>query len=296
MRKILPRNVVWLPVLLVAFFCMLTPVRAHPGIDEQIADIEERIAATPTDATLYLRRGELLRIHRDWSGAEADYRHALKLDPELIIVQQCLGRLMLDSDRASEAIKPLETYLAKRSNDTKTLALLSRAYMQLGKYKKAAEGYTRTLASITDGKPRPEYFLERSRALVAAGPKNIHAALAGLDEGLRALDYPVTLQLYAIELEIDHLRYDAALARLDQIASRSARQETWLVRRGEILEKAGRHEEARRAYQKTLDAIASLPASRIKNRAVERLLVDATAGIERLDAKHAEEEPGATPG
>jgi predicted Zn-dependent protease len=293
MRKFFPKSSVSLPVLLVASCCLLGPLHAHPGIDEQIADVEKLIAATPADATLYLRRGELLRIHRDWSGAEADYRHALKLDPELIIVQQCLGKLMLDSDRASDAIKPLETYLAKRSNDTRTLALLSRAYMKLGNYAKAAEGYTRTLASITDGKPRPEYFLERSRALIAAGPKNIDAALAGLDEGLRALDHPVTLQLYAIELEIDHLRYDAALARLDQIASRSARQETWLVRRGEILEKAGRYEEARQAYQKTLDAIASLPESRTKNRAVERLLAQATAGIERLDARLAGDEAGA---
>ena len=281
---------------LVALVFLAVPVGAHPGVDEQIADLDQRIAATPTDATLYLRRGELYRIHRDWKRAEGDYKHALKLDGELIIVQQCVGKLMLESDRAADAIKPLETYLAKRPNDTKTLALLSRAYMKLGKHVKAAEGYTRTLASVTDGKPRPDYFLERARALVAAGPKNVNSALAGLDEGLRALNYPVTLQLYAIELEIDHLRYEAALTRLDQIASRSARKETWLVRRGQILEKAGRPEEARQAYQETLDAIASLPASRIKNRAVERLLAEATAGIERLGAEPAADEPGSTPG
>jgi predicted Zn-dependent protease len=295
MRNILPRARLGLPVLLVAAMCLLPSADAHPGIDEQITDLDKRIAATPTDATLYLRRGELYRIHRDWAQAESDYRHALKLDPDLVIVQQCIGRMMLESDRAAGAIKPLETYLGKRPSDTKTLALLSRAYLKLGKNLEAAQSYTRTLASVTDGKPRPEYYLERARALVAAGPKHIDKALAGLDEGLKALSYPITLQLYAIELEIDHLRYDAALTRLDQIASGSARKETWLIRRGEILEKAGRPEPAKQAYEQALDAIASLPESRIKNRAVERLLAQATAGIERLDAKPATEEPGATP-
>ncbi|TDI50797.1 MAG: tetratricopeptide repeat protein [Acidobacteria bacterium] len=295
MRSLLPRVRLGLPVLLVSAVCLLVSADAHPGINEQITALDERIAATPTDATLYLRRGELYRINRDWAQAESDYGHALKLDPDLVIVQQCIGRLMLESDRAAEAIDSLETYLAKRPSDTKTLALLSRAYLKLGKNLKAAQSYTRTLATVTDGKPRPEYYLERARALVAAGPKHIDETLAGLDEGLKVLNHPVTLQLYAIELEIDHLRYDAALTRLDQIASRSPRKETWLIRRGEILEKARRPEQARQAYREALDAIAALPESRIRNRAVERLLAQATAGIERLDAKPATEEPGASP-
>jgi len=295
MRDILPWTRLGLPVLLVAAALLLVSTAAHPGIDEQIAELDKRIAATPNDATLYLRRGELYRIHRNWKQAEADYSHALKLDPDLIIVRQCIGRMMLESDRAAKAIKPLESYLAKRPNDTKTLALLSRAYVKLGKHLEAAESYTRTLATVKHGKPRPEYYLERARALIAAGPKHIDRALAGLDEGLKALDHPVTLQLYAIELEIDHLRYDAALARLDQIASRSVRKETWLIRRGEILEKAQRLEQAKQAYQAALDAIAGLPESRIRNRAVERLQAQATAGIERVGAEPSAEEPGATP-
>ena len=274
---------------------MLVTTAAHPGIDEQIVELNKLIAAEPTDATLYLRRGELYRIHRDWKQAEADYTHALKLDPELVIARQCIGRMMLESDRAAEAIDPLEAYLAERPADTKTLALLSRAYMKLGKHLEAANSYTRTLATVTDGKPRPEYYLERARALVAAGPKHIDKALAGLDEGLQALGHPVTLQLYAIELEIDQLRYDAALARVDQIASRSVRKETWLIQRGEILEKAQRTEQARQAYQAALDAIEALPKSRIKNRAVERLQAQATAGIERVTAKSGDDEPGASP-
>jgi predicted Zn-dependent protease len=292
MRNILPRTRLALPLLLIAATFLLSSVSAHPGIDEQIAELDKRIAAAPTDATLYLRRGELYRIHRDWKQAEADYKQALKLDPDLIIVRQCIGRMMLESDRAAASVQPLEAYLAERPTDTKTLALVSRAYVKLGKHLEAAQGYTRTLDSVVDGRPRPEYFLERSRAWVAAGPEHVDKALAGLDEGLKALNYPVTLQLYAIELEIDHLRYDAALKRLDQIASRSVRKETWLIQRGEILEKARRPEQAKQAYQGALDAIDALPQSRIRNRAVERLQVQATAGLKRLDSDATAKEPG----
>lgn len=295
MTNVLPMARLGFLIVLLAWVCSAAPAVAHPGIDEQIADLDKRIAANPTDATLYLRRGELHRIHRDWKLAEADYRQALKLDAELIVVHQCIGRMMLESDRAAEAVQPLETYLAARPGDTRSLALLSRAYVKLGKHLDAARGYTRTLASVTDGRPRPEYFLERARALVAAGPEHVDQAIVGLDEGLKALDHPVTLQLYAIELEIDHLRYDAALARLDQIASRSPRKETWLIRRGEVLEKAGRPEQARKAFRDALDAIEALPKSRIRNRAVERLIEQATAGIDRLDARAAGEQGEATP-
>ena len=44
-----------------------------------------------------LRRGELHRIHRDWPLSETDYRRALQLDPELAIMHQALGRMMLET-------------------------------------------------------------------------------------------------------------------------------------------------------------------------------------------------------
>ena len=104
------------------------------------------------------------------------------------------------------------------------------------------------------------------------------------DAGLERLGQPVTLQLYAIELELTRGRHDAALARLDRIAAQANRQETWLVRRGEILESAGRVEEARVAYSAALEAIKTLPASRRANRAVKTLQDEAEAALNRLDA------------
>ncbi len=94
----------------------------------------------------------------------------------------------------------------------------------------------------------------------------------------------ITLQLYATELELRKKRPDAALARLEQIAARWARKESWLARRGEILEQAGRHADAREAYAAALAAIETLPASRRRTKTMSELGRRLQAGRERLSA------------
>ena len=61
-------------------------------------------------------------------------------------------------------------------------------------------------------------------ALAAAGPEHLDAAVRGLDEGNAALRHPVTLELLAIDYEVRMERYDAALLRIESIASRTR---TW---------------------------------------------------------------------
>jgi len=274
------------PVVLAAVL-LWTPCAAHPGIDEQIADLTERIAADGQDAVLYLRRGELHRIHRDWPKAEADYAKALRLDPDLLAARMCLGRMKLDAGEPAEARAVLDVYLAKRPDDPVGLVTRARALERLSLHLEAARDYDAAIASPKDRRPKPEYFLERAQALAAAGAAHYAEALRGLDEGLERLGRPVTLQNFAVELELKRRNFDAALDRLDRMWSGMARRETWLTRRGEILEAAGRFDEARAAYRGTLDAIDALPASRQANRAVARLADEARAGVARLDDKQA---------
>ena len=89
-------------------------VLAHPGIDEQIADVTARIAEDPKDAGLYLKRGELHRIHLDWAAAEADYLRARGLDPGLDAVDLGLGTLRLDAGKPAEALEALDRFLEQR--------------------------------------------------------------------------------------------------------------------------------------------------------------------------------------
>jgi predicted negative regulator of RcsB-dependent stress response len=72
----------------------------------------------------------------------------------------------------------------------------------------------------------------------------------------------VTLQLCALDIEVKQKQYDDALKRLESITAKSPRKETWLARRGEILQEAGRKSEARQAFTAALEAMETLPPAR----------------------------------
>jgi tetratricopeptide (TPR) repeat protein len=257
------------------------PACAHREIEEQIQAVDRLLADRPGDAKLYLRRGELHRIHRDWPKAEADYNKALELDPELITARFCLGRMNLEAGRPEKARGFLDRYLNARPNDVAANAARGRALARMGEYLEAVEDFSRAIAHSPGDSNMPELYLERARALMAAGPQHLAKALAGLDEGLERLGEPVTLQLYAIDLEVEGRRYDAALRRLDRMASQAARQEPWLMRKGAVLEAAGRREDALKVYRQALNEVESLPQSRRGSKAVQRLENEARAAIER---------------
>lgn len=259
------------------------PALAHPGVEEQIAVLDKLLEAKPEDATLYLRRGELHRIHKDWKSAERDYLHALKLNPDLAAVELCLGRMRFEAGDARQALEHLERYLELRPGDPEGRIARGRARAKLGRYLEAADDFTAALARAGESPSQPEIYLERARALVAAGPAQVDRALRGLDEGLQELGEPVSLQLYAVELEVGAARFDAALRRLDRLAAGSVRKEPWLMRKGAVLEAAGRPDEAGELYSRALDAISSLPASRRDTRAVRRMESEARAGLERVE-------------
>ena len=270
--------------VLISGFLLVPPARAHLGVDEQIEVLDKLIEAKPTDATLFVRRGELHRIHRDWKNAENDYLHARKLDPELLTVDYCMGRMKLEAGDPEAARKYLDRYLSKRPNDSLARTIRGRARVELGDSLGAAADFTAALANSQEGGRRPEVYLERARALMSAGSENLDQALEGLEEGLESLGGPVALDMYALELEIGAKRYDAALRRIDKLAAGSVRKEPWLIRKGAIQEAAGRKAAAIRSYRAALVAIEALPASRRQNNAVHRLESEAVAALSRLES------------
>ena len=90
----------------------------------------------------------------------------------------------------------------------------------------------------------------------------------------------------AIDLELANHHYDQALARLDKLATQGERPEIWLVRRGDILERAERREEARAAYQAAWTAIESVPPSRRRVRATVDLENQLQSALERLEGEN----------
>lgn len=190
--------------------------------------------------------------------------------------------MLQEAQKPKKALGPLDAFIAAHPEHVRAHVARARAYRDLKRHVEAVADYTRAIELSRGQGLRPEYFLERARATVALGSAHRGAAIRGLDEGLAALGNPVTLQLLAIDLLLEERSWDAAIARVDAIAEAALRKEMWLLRRGEIEERAERPEAARASYTQALRSIEALPATRRGNRAVERLERRAREGLERL--------------
>ena len=245
--------------------CLACIAIAHPGFGHgdlhlQIEQVTAEIAGQPENAELYLRRGELHRAHGDPRSAVADYDRVTALNPQLAAVDLARARLLLASGAYRAAIEAINRFLGSEPNRSDALITRARARHQLRDFLEAAADFTAAINHAP--RPEPEYYLERAHALTAAGPEHGGAALAGLKEGLVRLANPITLVLAALDLEIAHGRYDDALGRIDRAMASLPRKAPWIERRGDILAKAGREGDARRAFAEALAEIEQMPAQR----------------------------------
>jgi tetratricopeptide (TPR) repeat protein len=217
------------------------PGRAHEPLVDELAVLESS-AATAASADLLLRRGELRRIRGETDRALADFERARELGVPPGEVERLRARALLEAGRSGEARDAALRALRLEPASGEAHLLEAHALAALGRRVEAAQAYDRALGVIRD--PSPDLYLER-----AALASEREAALAVLEDGLARLGQAASLELRAIELECDLGRVDAALARLAGLTERAARKSPWLLRRAEILTRAGRADEARRSLR-----------------------------------------------
>jgi tetratricopeptide (TPR) repeat protein len=257
------------------------PAWAHGGLDEQIARLDEQIKKQPRDPSLLLRRAELHRLHGDFAAAEEDYSRTLQLSPDSTAAELGRGKLFLQLKQFEKARAALDRALRLQHANTEAWLTRARVLRAQGQLSAAAEDYAEAIARALS--PEPDPFLERAEVL--AKLNRPAEAIATLDAGNAALGPLATLQLMAVDVELQRGRYDAALARLDSVASQAARKESWLARKGEILERAGRNSEAEQAYREALAAIDSAPPARANSPANQRLQQNLRASLQRVQLR-----------
>jgi predicted Zn-dependent protease len=249
-----------LTCLMMLFMVQARPVQAHGDLHLQIVEVSEIIQKDPSNPDLYLKRGELNRIHQLWDAALADFETVRSLSPTQVQTDLRLGRLYLDMDLPAAADSTLSRFLEKQTVSPEAYTLRGQARVRLDRPLEGAQDFGRAIQHHLS--PGPELYIQQSLALSKAGSNHLAEAVASLDAGINKLGSLVTLQLPAIDLEIEQEHYDDALRRLDQLTALSPRKETWLKRRGEILLKAGRDQEALEAFENALEAMEKLPPAR----------------------------------
>ena len=95
----------------------------------------------------------------------------------------------------------------------------------------------------------------------------------------------ISLVEQAITIELDRLNFAAALQRIELAMKHAPRRETWLVRKGDVLVKSGRVDDAIASYRAALSAIDELPPRSRETVPVEKLQRDARNALQRLSAK-----------
>ena len=270
---------------LLAVACQITlflpvTVAAHPEIEARVEIVTKQIEREPGNAALFIKRGQLHHTHRDWEAALRDFDRAAELDPNAYVIHVRRGETLLEAGRAEDAKQALDKFLGFNGDHAEANVLRARALAQLGAVNEAIADLNRAIARST--RPQPDWFLERAR-LSATQVDGIDEALRGLEEGMTRLGPLVTLETLAIDLELRRGRHDAAVARIDKLASLMPRKEQWLVRRAEVLADAGRVSEARDSLNAALTAINTLPASRRRTKAVLDLEAQARASLAKLE-------------
>ena len=256
--------------------------RAHEDRDATLARLDQAIVATPGDPDLWRSRAVLERRHGSFLQAHADLTKAVDLGLDRALAQRDRGLIWLEEGRFGDAEASLHSARAQSPNDLPTILAHARALAGLLRWRDAADSY----ADLVQRAPRasPDVQLERIHATEAAGgPNGMADALRVTETALATLGSVPALEQAALDLEVRAGLVDAALARLDHLVSSGVlARDALLLRRAEILERAGRQQAARNAYAQALAALDARTQARRATPAARQLESRAREGIARL--------------
>ena len=101
--------------------------------------------------SLYYSRGIALERSGDWPRAEADFQHALELQPEQPLVLNYLGYSWIEKrQNLDRALKMIERAVQLRPNDGYIVDSLGWAYYQLGSYPQATQYLERAIELLPE--------------------------------------------------------------------------------------------------------------------------------------------------
>ena len=228
---------------------------AHGTAHERIQALSAEIANSPTNGTLFFQRGELLLQHGEWLSALKDFEETRRLSPALPGLELARARALTGARRLDEAGALLDQLVTASPTNASVLLDRARVLGLRGRTAEAVADFAKAIPLV----PAPDagHFLEPAHLLAKAG--QFDESLAWLDRGLTALGANPELSLPAIELLLQQKRFDDALGRADAMIVRSRRAAAWLALRGDILQQAGRRDEAGRAFRESLAALENLP-------------------------------------
>lgn len=231
---------------------------AHGDVHESIVAVTAEIEKSPQQADLFIRRASLHRAHQDWARALADLEQAQKLDPSQTALDLPRGELLTELAKFKEAEVLLTRFRDAYPASPRGWAALGRLNAQQLKWDAAAADYGKAV-ELTQP-PDPHLYLNQVEALRGAG--KLEDAGRVLDGAITVLGNLPSLVQPAVDIAIERKTWDRAVQLLDDAAAASVRKERWLMKKGEVLEKAGKFTEALETFRRALAEFETLPPNR----------------------------------
>jgi predicted Zn-dependent protease len=265
-----------LVVGLSGWLLLLAALPAHEENSLVVEKLTAQIAATPNNPQLYLKRAELQRLTEHWHAAEADYKRASELAPELGLIDLASATMWNDAGMPERALPLLERFIQRDGQNPDGYSERGRARSLLKQWTGSAADFG-TALKLT-AQPSPENFSDWARALEQA--QAYPEALEVLNQGLARLGEIASLESMALDLEEKSGQSDAALKRIDNMLGRAGRKDSLLAKKAAILIAAGRRAAAGPVLELAQAELATLPEDRRLSAATQKVAAD----IERMSA------------
>jgi predicted Zn-dependent protease len=227
----------------------------HGAYHDVVAAITAELQKKPDDAALHYRLAEAHAGHEDWQACFEEIKHVERLAPGAYPTGYLRGLALHAAGNDAEAKRELDALLSTHPKHVDALATRGRVLMKLGEPAAASQDFRKAMQYAVS--PSAGLVTEAAKVIAAAG--NLEDASRLLDERLKA--NPDDPELLACALEIDRQRgaWDAALRRVDALQKTAPKPEPWMARRAELLQAAGRPDEARAAWTALRSHLLSLP-------------------------------------
>ena len=252
-------------------------VCAHGSLHGAINKATKRIRENPTDGNAYAHRGRLRMLHGEREAAVADLDKAIELGVPPDRVALDVAEALTRAGRYREALPYIDEYLQQHPEASRALLQKARVYAALTNAAASAAAY-REMIRVSK-RTTPDIFVAAARQQALTG--DVDGALALLDRAVEQLGDLAVLHQSAMELALEHQRYDDALRHVDAQLTAVPGNVHWLVLKARVQVAAGDAEAARVAAAEARAAIGALPVRRRQTPLVRELRSEVMEILER---------------
>jgi tetratricopeptide (TPR) repeat protein len=247
--------------LLLAAIALGAPLLwAHMGAQGERDLLDQLIEKTPGEQLLYIKRGESWSRDGEYDRALADFDTAARLgDPAQLLFPR--GQTWYRMGQFDQALGCFDELLDRNPDDVVALAYRARILRDTGRREAAVSDFE-ALFRLRP-KSDPGYYLSVAQLSLDVPGRGVNGALGFIDQGIANLGTLVSLQDYAIALEIQRKDYHAALLRLESLHPQLGKSPDWKVKKGKLLAAMDRKQESQQFLlqaQQQLQSLRPTPA------------------------------------